>query len=386
MKKVSVIIPCYCIKNEWLGRLFLSLERQSIGFENIEVIFVIDASPDDTFERIEKLENTYPESIMIVNCEEKVGPGGARTLGIQYASGEYVAFLDQDDWVEPCMYQHMYEKAVAFECDVVEGYNTRDAVYEYNEDEPERTGKEDQLVILETAEDRKKFFETGCPERRKYWAKIYRREFLLENHLIFPQNLKYDDNFFKGMVFYHAKRIYVLEEYVYHWMVNLESISMKNDNMIHVDRMKIELLKLEEYRKRGLFDVYHDEMEYIFIEQFFANTFNTICTRTGSVSIEMLSYMKQEMLRQFPNYRANPYISIRRPVWCMGEWIENALKGIGQVRGRKVEVPKEICEKVAPLSFLDLLEVELNQEELSWYCAIYNAFDKVAGKIDFSRL
>lgn len=62
------------------------------------------------------------------------------------------------------------------------------------------------------------------------------------------------------------------------------------------------------------------------------------------------------------------------------------MRGIAQVRGAQVEVPGEIYAKIAPLSFLDLLDTVLSQEELNWYCAIYNAFDKVAGRIDYERL
>ena len=201
-----------------------------------------------------------------------------------------------------------------------------------------------------------------------------------------PAGVRYDDNYFKGMVFYQAKRLYVVEEYLYHWMVNDSSISMQNDFSAHLDRMKVELLKVEAYQQRGLFPVYHDEMEYIFLEQFFANTFNTISTRNGTVPLTILDYMRQEINNHFPEYKKNRYISIRYPVWAMGEWIENALRGIAQVRGAQVEVPGEIYAKIAPLSFLDLLDTVLSQEELNWYCAIYNAFDKVAGRIDYERL
>lgn len=386
MKKVSVIIPCYCIQDEWLYRLFFSLEKQTLGIESLEVVFVVDASPDDTFKRLGYYERRYPTSVILVNCNEKVGPGGARTLGIQYASGEYVAFVDQDDWIEPYMYQHLYEKAVQYDCDVVESYNTRDIVYEYHVGEPKRTGKEDKFFVLDSVEDRKAYFKWEKPEVRKYWTKLYRREFLLENKLSFPYDLKYDDNYFKGLVFYYAKRIYVLEEYLYHWMVNADSVSMKKDITTHFDRMKIELLKLEEYKKRGLFETYHDEMEYIFVEQFFVNTFHTLCLRNGSISIEILDYMRDEVKRQFPNYKKNPYIIIRNPVWCMGEWIENALKGIEQIRGEAVVIPERVFEKLKMLSFLDLLEADLTQEELSWYCAIYVAFNKVSSRVDYTKL
>lgn len=386
MKKVSVVVPCYQMKDEWMERLFHSLEKQSLGIEQLEIVLVVDASPDDTFQRLKAYEEKWEEHVLLINCDKKVGPGGARTLGIQYATGEYVAFMDQDDWVEPYMYEHLYEKAVSYDCDVVESYNTRDLEYRYNEGTPQKTGKGDAFFQLNTPEDRKKYFAEERPEVRKYWAKIYRREFLLENDITFPQGLKYDDNFFKGMVFYHAKRIYVLEEYLYHWMVNNESISMKNDMTAHFDRMKVELLKLQEYERRGLLSTYREEMEYIFLEQFYANTFNTICTRNGTVSLEVLDYMRAKIGEFFPDYEKNPYIVSRSPVWAMGEWIENALRGIAQVRGKDVDVPQEILEKIAPLSFLDLVKTELTQEELNWYCSIYTAFDKVASRIDYSRL
>lgn len=386
MKKVSVVVPCYCTKREWIERLFHSMQKQTLGRDNIEIIFVVDASPDHTFEMLQEYEAMSPENVMIVNCDEKVGPGGARTIGITYASGEYVAFVDQDDWVEQCMYEHMYQKAILYDCDMVESYNTRDRKYCYHEGKPRRTGKEDAFYVLDSIEKKKEYFREEKPEERKYWAKIYKRSFLLENEVFFPANVKYDDNFFKGLTFYLAKRIYVLEEYLYHWMVNGESISMQNDFGAHLDRMKIEQMKLQEYERRGLLGVYRDEMEYIFLEQFFANTLNTIFTRNRSMSLELLDYIRQEVLRHFPDYRNNPYIEVRNPVWNMGMWIMNALRGIEQVRGTRVDVPGEVLRKIASLSFLDLLEADMTQTDLDWFCSIYVAFDKAAKYINFEKL
>lgn len=369
-----------------MERIFYMLQKQTIGFEYMEIICVVDASPDDTFDRLKQYEEQYEENVLLVNCNEKVGPGGARTLGIHYASGEYVAFVDQDDWVEPCMYEHLYRKAKKYDCDVVESYNTRDDIYWHHDGEPARTGREDSFLVLDSPQKRKAYFAAGRPEERKYWAKLYRRQFLVEEAIEFPKNVKYDDNYFKGMVFYHAKRVYVLEEYLYHWMINGESISMQNDMTAHLDRMKVELLKLSEYQKRGLLEIYRDEMEYIFLEQFYANTVNTIFTRNHCLPMDILNYMKQQVRKNFPDYQKNIYIAQRMPVWTMGEWVRNALKGIAQVRGKEVEIPGQILDKIAPYSFLDLLEADLTQEELDWYCAIYVAFDKVAGSIDYKKL
>lgn len=376
-KYVSVIIPCYLTRQQWIRRIFEDMERQTIGFHNLELVLVVDASPDDTFERLKEYERRHEEDVVLVNSADKIGPGGASSLGIQYASGKYVAFMDQDDWVEPCMYAHLYEKAEEYGCDMVESYATRDAEYMdgtydgqgvLDDDErdgkdggrheamsdalgmdggiyPRRTGAEDAFYEFSTPDDRKRYFAKDRPERRKYWAKLYRRDFLLDNRLDFPANVRYDDNYFKGMTCYHAWRVYVLEEYLYHWMVNPHSVSMENDFSAHLDRMKVELLKLEEFERRGLLPICHDEMEYIFLEQFFANTFQTISTRNGTMPMPLLSYMGKTVRTRFPNYRANPYIASRMPPWAMGEWIENALSGIRQVRGVVAEPPAAVLKK-----------------------------------------
>ena len=101
MKKVSVIIPC-CNATKWLPKCFLSLVQQTIGIEQIELIFVDDASTDDgaTWEMLHEFECAYPESILILKLQENMRQGGARNIALQYATGEYIAFVDADDFVD----------------------------------------------------------------------------------------------------------------------------------------------------------------------------------------------------------------------------------------------------------------------------------------------
>lgn len=367
--KVSVIIPCYKIKDKWLKRLMDSLSNQTIGMDNLEIIFVIDASPDDTFEKIFEYEKIYPENILIINSEEKIGPGGARTLGLSYANGEYVAFLDQDDCVEYCMYEHMYEKAKLYDTDMVESYSRRDkgeltgAI---------KTGKEDKYVRFDSAEDRKRFFREDEPDRRLYWAKIYRREFLISENITFPYNLKYDDNYFKGVTFYTCKSIYVLEEYLHHWVINPESISMTDNQDFHSDRMEVELLKIDEYIKRNLFSVYKEEMEYIFLIQFYQNTLNTIITRSGSINFSLFLTMRNTIKTIFPQFNENPYLLIRKPACIMRGWVEKVRKKVDAKNKGKLTISDEVYEKIKKMSFLDLISCDtLTEDEFLWYCRMF---------------
>ena len=71
MKKVSIIIPCYNAER-YIDRCVLSLVNQTIGIDNLELIFVNDASTDHTYEKLCEWEVKYSESIMVINCDENV--------------------------------------------------------------------------------------------------------------------------------------------------------------------------------------------------------------------------------------------------------------------------------------------------------------------------
>nr|WP_039121459.1 glycosyltransferase family 2 protein [Ligilactobacillus ruminis] len=90
-----------------MSRIFLIIEEisyvgQSIGIDNLELIFVNDASKDDgqTWNMLNEIEEAYPESLIIIDLTCNRRQGGARNEGLKYASGEYIAFVDADDWVE----------------------------------------------------------------------------------------------------------------------------------------------------------------------------------------------------------------------------------------------------------------------------------------------
>ena len=106
MKKVSVIIPCYYAK-KWLPQCFLSLANQTIGTDSLELIFIDDASRDkgETWELLLMFERAYPDSVIVIRLEENKRQGGARNEGLSYATGEYIAFVDADDWVKPQLFE-----------------------------------------------------------------------------------------------------------------------------------------------------------------------------------------------------------------------------------------------------------------------------------------
>ena len=114
-KKVSVIIPVYEVEM-YLNRAIDSVLAQTLS--DLEIILVDDGSTDDSPKICDQYEKEYPDQIRVIH-QENQGLGMARNAGVSLATGEYIAFLDSDDTVEPDMYRSMYQKAKENDYDMV---------------------------------------------------------------------------------------------------------------------------------------------------------------------------------------------------------------------------------------------------------------------------
>ena len=101
-----------------MDKCFESLVNQTIGIENMEIIFVNDASTDNTAEKLNVFEAMYPESVLVIHLDENVKQGGARNVALQYVSGEYLVFIDSDDWVDYNYISILYEIIKEYDADI----------------------------------------------------------------------------------------------------------------------------------------------------------------------------------------------------------------------------------------------------------------------------
>lgn len=114
MKKISVIIPVYNAE-KYLKRCVDSVREQSYG--NLEIILVDDGSPDGCPQMCDTFA-AEDDRIKVIH-KENAGVAAARNTGLDAAEGEYLAFVDSDDYIEPVMYAEMMKQAERFSCDFV---------------------------------------------------------------------------------------------------------------------------------------------------------------------------------------------------------------------------------------------------------------------------
>lgn len=304
MPYISVIIPCYNVE-AYINRCMDTLMHQTIGIENLEIILVNDASQDGTLNKLKEWESQYPNNIMVITYEENLRQGGARNIGIQYASADYIGFVDADDWIELDMFETLYRYAQQGNYDMVRGKFIR----EHYAGEHEITNENGQNYEYQFEKcgdwychDVKQIGVIG--EYGGIWTSIYRKEPILENEIWFPEHVVYEDNFWGNIVNLYMRNLYIVDKIVYHYFINPSSTVTTRNALHHLDRLQTELLKVEEYQKRGAFDCFYRQLESDFIQLFYLNTLFILFTRFDYIP-DVFNNMKESVLYYFPNYKEN---------------------------------------------------------------------------------
>ncbi|MCM1387195.1 MAG: DUF4422 domain-containing protein [Bacillus sp. (in: Bacteria)] len=305
-KLISIIIPCYNVE-AYIDRCFQSILAQTIGFDKLEIILVDDCSTDHTWEKLRAIEASYPESVMIIHCDENGHQGTARNIGMEYASAPYIGFVDSDDWIEPDMYEKLYEKITIHHCDIAMCRNWRDYGFSPDFLEPKQTGEEDRIFQIDTIEKRKTFLACGSIGYG-VWDKLYTRELLLGNNIFFPEHLAYEDHFFSILLYFYAQKIYMLEERLYHYFVNPASTVLTPNASHHFNILAVDTMMWAECERRGFLETYRKEIEYQFLCLCYLASLKMISLRLTQLPYDFFLQLKEETLKRVPDYHTNPYI------------------------------------------------------------------------------
>lgn len=219
MPKISVISPVYNVA-QYVERCMDSLRGQTL--RDIEVLFVDDKGTDNSVEIILGYiaQHALQDKWHVISMPANGGPGAARNKGIQEAKGEYIAFVDADDWVEPMMFEALYHAAKATNADLSAGAISWDYP-----DGNQRLALNPHVGTGTLNKPKKRFLLRHYISN--FTGMIFRREWLLENKLRFPAARSGEDSSFMGQCYLVANRIAQCNEPFYHYVIHADSISHK---------------------------------------------------------------------------------------------------------------------------------------------------------------
>lgn len=251
--KISIIIAIYhCEK--YIEVCARSLFEQTL--DNIEYIFVNDATPDNSITILQNIIDEYPARkpfVKILSLRKNGGVSNARRIGIHNASGKYMIHADSDDWVDKDMYERLYQKAKETDADIV-GCNFRHEFSDVQYDFHQQYGDTMEENISRLINGR--IFPSLC-------TSLTRRSLIVDNSISFPEGLNMgEDLFFNLQLYLHAKKIVSMDWAPYHYRhTDSSSCVQRTRKSIESDiAIAGEIEKL--MREKNLYEKYANEIEY----------------------------------------------------------------------------------------------------------------------------
>lgn len=232
---LSIIVPIYNVE-EYLDECLSSIYK--LTDVNYEVILVNDGSPDNSDRIIENYRAQYPEQTKVVN-KENGGLSAARNTGFEYAVGDYVAFIDSDDYINSNALKKLLEQAKNADLDIAFAQSV--TFWKGEQETFVELEIPSEIVSLKVARGKElltRSFELGY-RRINCWNKIYRREFLTEHQLKFKEGWLYEDVPFSFQAFFVAEKTQAFSDNFYYYRQRPGSIMTNTKNKLNTDRLKI---------------------------------------------------------------------------------------------------------------------------------------------------
>lgn len=276
---LSFVVPVYNVE-QYLEECLNSICRQT--YTDIEIICVDDGSIDNSLNILQKYAELDSRIIVLKQCNQ--GAASARNNGLQVAKGEYVLFVDSDDVVEEDLAEKVFNKALAYDADIVI----------YNADSfSEKTGKK-ALLNINFRKYRK--FQNECFSAQDIpneilnlflvpaWNKLIRKDFLKSNNIEFQNIKRSNDLAFTSKALLKANKILLYDKVFIHYRTGMKNSLQANNTKTPLEFFKA-LLEVKDYMIQN--NIY-EEYKYSYLRLFFETVFytlNSINNECGKIEI-----------------------------------------------------------------------------------------------------
>lgn len=298
---LSIIVPVFnMVSGGKLANCLDSLLAQEV--DCFEIIAVDDKSTDESLTLLREYETRFPDKIKVIASLVNQKQGGAKNLGLSVATGEWIGFIDSDDWIAPDMYAKLLAKAKETGADVV------GCDYLLTDEIGKTTG---QVVTINTKE------QTGAKtlERQKaivmmpgsMVVRIYKRQIFEENQIRFPKDMFYEDNAIGAFPLLYSQRFELVEEplYFYYQYQGSTVHTISIERCRH--RMEAGRIFLLESKDRGFYEELKQEIDYKVFELGYRNTLFSYIQSTSWPKVSFLRELRAYLKELVPEYSKNPY-------------------------------------------------------------------------------
>lgn len=294
MTKLSVIIPVYNVE-AYLAKCVESVLAQD--FADYELLLVDDGSTDNSGSMCDEYAAAHAH-IQVIHQQNK-GLGGARNTGIEAACGDYLLFVDSDDFIKEGMFSYLYQTAVENNSDVVSfGMDYVDAKGNVLES---RRAFDNGTCNLHLEENPALFSLDPYA-----WNKIYKRALFLKNDIRFPERMWYEDLCVTPKLLLCADTITLTDRVFYQYLQRDDSIMHVKNADRNSDMLEVVSSILDFYKEKGAFQKYQDALCFMTVMHVLV-----LCTlRVAAIDAHhaLLKQFYAFTQENFPDFKTNSYV------------------------------------------------------------------------------
>lgn len=286
MPKVSVIVPIYNVE-KYLEKCINSLLSQTL--EDIQIILVNDGSKDNSGNIAREYEKNNKDRVIYVE-KENGGLSDARNYGLKYATGDFIAFLDSDDYIEKNAYEKMYNKAIEENADYVEC----DFIWEF----PNKI-RVDKQYPYKNKKEMLSFVRVVA------WNKLIKSQLITDNNLEFPKGLRYEDvEFTYKLIPFVNKFAYVDKPFIHYVQREGSIANVQNERTAEIFTVLDNVIEF--YKKNNIYEEYRDELEYNYARYLLCSSLKRMCKiKDKTIREKLLTESWERLNLNFPNWKEN---------------------------------------------------------------------------------
>lgn len=272
---VSIIIPIYNVE-KYLEKCIKSMINQT--YRNLEIILINDGSTDESAKICEKYKE-QDSRIVFIN-KKNGGAASAKNEGLKIAKGDYITFIDSDDFIEPDMIEYMVNTIKKYNSDIIQCSFTN--LYK-------NTEKFKQDKIIEQKIGSKDFFKLFLIkwDSSLFWNKLFKRE-VIEN-IFFKEGRCIDDEFFTYKCVINSKSIVTSNKIVYNYRMRKSGVMKSESSQKQILKDRIDYL----YERYELVRKKYKDLDKNFLEHLL--TYYLIISKDYYVDERLLDYMKNNL-------------------------------------------------------------------------------------------
>lgn len=306
---LSIIVPVFNCE-EYIDRCLDSIVNQS--FKNFELLIIDDASTDCSYDKINPYLRKY-KNLKYIKLEENAGVGNARNIGMQLAKGDYIGFIDSDDWIDSNFYMQTIKSIVMAGAEIAiagiktEHGNSYASEIRYQYQYENKVSGKFALTLLSRS------ISQDCPVSPVVWNKVYRKSYLDDIGLKFITGTQNEDDIFTFFALLHSTFIVLVPDVYYHYYQRNTSLTHSFSKKTITDLIDAFSEIASILHKERLYETYNTEY-FAFFEKCVSSILRSLfsCEQNAKIQKQYILFFLEECAKKLPLWEYFEYFDIQR--------------------------------------------------------------------------